>query len=100
MITRVSALLLLVSACAAQPGVGKVRFQNHPIVWRVDDRRSFGEKPEERKFIRRFLTFETAIVEPIDRALSLPKPNTIARHSAIRTAPILCRSQQHAGIRA
>jgi hypothetical protein len=51
-----------------------VRFENRPIVWRADDRAPFTEKPEPRKLHRRFMVFESSVVDPIDRALAMPEP--------------------------
>jgi hypothetical protein len=80
-------LLLAASACAHDPEIGRTRFQNVPIVWRVDDRRPIAEKPEERKFHRRYTVLNNAIVEPIDRTLAVPDPVYAQNINALDEVP-------------
>ena len=84
---RHAAIAIFLASCASEIGPGVVRFENKPIVWSVQDRIPFPDKPEERVFTRRYLAFDNAVVEPIDRALAVPAPIPAQNVNALDEVP-------------
>jgi hypothetical protein len=63
--------VVALAACAHSAPVGELRFKNRDPVWRVDDHRPIGAKPEKRAYNRALYHVDGFIFRRIDRALEM-----------------------------
>lgn len=86
-VVRLAILTVVVAACGANAGVGKVRFRNQPVVWRVNDRVDLPNKPEERRYARVLYHVDGYVVRRLTRAMEVRKSTRAANVNALDEVP-------------
>jgi hypothetical protein len=80
-------LALLLSACAARPPAGELRFHNRPPVTVVNDRLDVGKKPAEHKYFRNLTWYDVHFQERLTRWMEMRPARRAANTNSMDEVP-------------
>ena len=75
------------TACGGSGKLGAVRYENRPVVWRVNDRNDVPEKPEERTYARVLYHVDGYVVRRLTRAMEVRKSRRARNVNALDEVP-------------
>ena len=90
---------MLVAACGAPSGVGKLRYHNQEPVWRVNDRADVPKKPANRNYARTVYHIDGYVVDGLTRILDFSPSRRAADVNSLGEVPDSTWFENRIGVR-